>query len=98
MSIAMQQMKPHHVALMAGFLKIIAVMATPGSVTFKRFHAPFEDVFGRANAVALSMLLFGLFLWKLGAVILENKWHESRVGFWLITIACLLAIIFVSSL
>jgi hypothetical protein len=94
----MQQMKPHHVALMAGFLKIIAVMATPGSVAFRRFHAPFEEWLGRANAVALSMLLFGLFLWKLGAVIVENKWHESRVGTWSITGGCLLAIIFVSYL
>ena len=71
--------KPHYVPLMAGFVRIVATMVAPGRYT-RRFHAPFEDYLGRTNAVVLSMLVAGIAMWAVGALIVRNKWHETRAG------------------
>lgn len=64
---------------MAGFVRIVATMVAPGRYT-RRFHAPFEDYLGRTNAVVLSMLVAGIAMWAVGALIVRNKWHETRAG------------------
>jgi hypothetical protein len=83
-ALALGGWQPYKVAVVAGIAKILVLMHSP--MIAQRCNAPFSSVLGQSNAVALSMVPFGLLLWILGAVIVKRRWHETQLGLTLIVI------------
>jgi hypothetical protein len=93
-AIALGGLKPYHVPVAAGMARILLTMHAP--MLSKGFNAPFSSVIGQKNAVALSMVVAGLFLWKLGDLISKKKWHETTLGLILIVLGSLLSLVLLS--
>lgn len=88
---ALRGLGPYRFVLGAGFLKILLVAYHP--LVPRSFRAPFAGVIGHNNAVALSMLVLGLFLVKLADVLAKKRWHETNVGLVTIVSGSLLAMV-----
>jgi hypothetical protein len=88
--------KPYQVFAIGGIARILCMMYSPTFASM--FDAPFAEYIGQANAVALSMVPGALVLLKLGDVIQKNKWHETNVGLLVLTVSCIITMLFFRAL
>jgi hypothetical protein len=72
-----------------GIARILVLLHSPNIAD--AYKAPFSHFLGQTNAVAFSMIVFGLVVWKIGQTIVDKKWHETTLGLWCISLGSLMA-------